>query len=153
MTPHDLPDPLSTPFEAQLAALAPRLSTAEQQRMLYECAFAAGQRQTRSAVLKWQVATTVLGLALVGMLTLRPHQGWAARPTTTNVNTIVEQAKPAPRLPEEPLLAARPRLTVNLDAWQIPESADRRPDHQMASRLEPTGDVLTVGHLHRGLVF
>ena len=155
MNPNDAPDPQIELFELQLTALAPRLSLAEQQRMLYECAFSAGRRQSHDALLRSRVATTVLGLLVFGMSFPMAYDRLAAQSVKSKPMLAVEDTPPASLAPVESPVTVRKSISVRLDAWQIPASIEDPWDRktvQLPTR-DPSASELTVGQWQRGQLF
>ena len=62
-----LNDPLLQSLEARLAGSVPQISSEAQRRMLYNCAFAAGQRTSVIMLRRWQFTSVALTLMAVGL--------------------------------------------------------------------------------------
>jgi hypothetical protein len=67
MNEQPLNDPKLVALEARLAALVPSVSPIEQQRLLYECGFAAGRRAAGKSVRLWQAAAAALVVVALGL--------------------------------------------------------------------------------------
>src|SRR5262245_25556916 len=67
MNEHSLTDPKLQSLEARLAAMSPRAASAEQQRLLYECGFAAGRKISTRTLRIWQSAAAALLLLSLGL--------------------------------------------------------------------------------------
>lgn len=155
MNQPDAPDPQLELFTSQLIAMAPRLSAAEQQQILYECAFSAGQGQSRRALFKWRAATTVLGLLVVGMSLPMVSGRLTAQAVQPVSMPVVEATPPVTLTTEESLVATRKPISVRLDAWQIPASAED-PWHRQTAQLPaigPSENELTVGRWQSAQLF
>ena len=141
-------------FEARLATLAPQLSHVEQQQLLYECAFAAGQHKARRAVRRWQTATVSMGLLLLGAVVPIAQDQWRIEPPPGAL--VVVQQGLSPKLPEASDSAVMPirPVTADLDAWQLPNLPGVLLNQQMA-QLEQSDlhtQSLAVGRLTQTLL-
>src|SRR5688572_8156186 len=76
MNDHTLSDPQLQSFEARLAAATPQSSPVEQQQLLYQCAFAAGQRAGRKSLRRWRVASAALVVLLFVLSVPVAHDHW-----------------------------------------------------------------------------
>ncbi len=152
-------DPRLQAFEARLAALAPLVSLDEQQQLLYQCGFAAGQRAGQQAgrrsLRRWQAVAAAVVLAL-GWLTLG---GNVARERGEPTLAVVPEPSPPaevvfPRMPAEVEPRPAAQQAVSLDAWQSPaterESLAEELDHfrQTAPELR----ALAVSELTRAVL-
>ncbi len=118
MNDYPLDDPRLRSLEAQLAQMSPQASPAEQQQLLYQCAFATGRQAARKTTRCWQAASAVLALSLaVSLPFARESPLLAKRPAPP---PATERTPPRPMLEELEFspLARRPMAGVALDAWQ-----------------------------------
>jgi hypothetical protein len=151
MNEHRFEDPSLRDIEARLAAAAPRLGAAQQQELLYRCAFKAGQHTGLGRVRRWQVATGAAAALCVAALILPP----ARSPRPADQRAAVPSSSPqiASESAADESTAARPRQVapVALDAWQL----ERRPasalSEELASfeQLDPRMQSSSVAHLLR----
>lgn len=151
MSEHRLEDPALKDIEARLAAAAPRLEAAEQQELLYRCAFEAGRRAGLGRVRRWQIATVAAAALCVAALILPP----ARSPGPAEQRAAVPSTSPqiASESAANESTAARPRQVapIALDAWQL----ERRPasalSEELASfeQLDPRTQSSSVAHLLR----
>jgi hypothetical protein len=169
MNEYPLNDPQLQSLEARLAASAPAIPAAERQQLLYQCAFAAGQRASRRCLRAWQAAAAALGV-LVALLSV-PFSGDVPRPEDPD-HAAGREPSPAaagdlahgPRMPRDPrpdtgaeLVVARSQRPqppqVELDAWQVRSSDQAALTEQLAqfSQLDPGLRSLAVGRLTRSL--
>lgn len=150
---NDIPNgesPLSS-FEDQIANQSPSVSTSDRDKLLYACAFSAGQLAGSRSTKIWRIATATLSVMLVGALV--PYG--AARPSI--VNQQIEQLMPLPTSILEPsIVAVAPRPLkgpprCNLDIWQIPSPDTNSLGQQLAqlSELDAHQKSLTVRFLTR----
>ena len=150
MSEHRLEDPALNDIETRLAAAAPRLGTAEQQELLYRCAFEAGQRAGLGRVRRWQVATVAAAALFVAALILPS----ARSPAPAEQRVAVESSRPrvASESAADESTAARPRqlAPVELDAWQLEQRATALSE-ELASfeQLDPRMQSSSVAHLLR----
>ncbi|MFO1008217.1 MAG: hypothetical protein U0929_19820 [Planctomycetaceae bacterium] len=164
MNSPEFTDPLLQSLEAQLAAAVPQLDAGEQQRMLYACAFGAGAQSARRTVRRWQVATgllSVLWLALA--VPMVRDQSLAHRDVprspVTQPPVIQSPVAPAGALPAavtEPELAiSLPSVvSVNLDAWQVPDEPRESWAERLArSNIETESGTLRAGQPWRAELF
>jgi len=124
MNDHPLDDPRLRSLEAQLAQMPPQASPAEQQQMLYQCAFAAGRQAARKTTRRWQAATAVLAVLFGLSIPLGRDNSLLARraaepPAPKNV-----APRQIPAEEETPLVVQRQGAAVALDAWQSRPSTD-----------------------------
>src|SRR5687767_2606406 len=123
MNEHNLSDPKLLSLEARLAAMSPRATTAEQQKLLYECGFAAGRRSSARTLRIWQLAAAALVVVSLGlsiplaqsrsMLAKQPDKPFV--PTETSPSPMIAQRDVPP--------SSRQTKPVELDAWQVKSSA------------------------------
>jgi hypothetical protein len=76
MNDHSLNDPQLQSLEVRVAAAAPQFSPIEQQQLLYQCAFAAGQLAGRKSLRRWRVASAALVVLLLGLGVPVAHDHW-----------------------------------------------------------------------------
>ena len=124
-------DPERTGFEARLAALAPQLSQVEQQQLLYDCAFAAGQKKTEGSVRRWQTTTAVIGLLLLVVSVPVAKNGW--RTAEQGSALAVSQPPSSSQRPvaSEAIVMPEHPMAVDLDAWQLPINPDESLNEQL----------------------
>jgi hypothetical protein len=154
MNEYPLNDPELQSFEARLAARVPRVSPVEQQRLLYECAFAAGQRTAGRSVRRWQSAAAVLGLLLLSVaVPFARNQLLIAKHPSEPISPA-EMAPPRLSPDSQPPAVVRPPVTVELDAWQIPASAEGALTEQLAQlkQTDPHMRSLAVGVFARAVM-
>jgi hypothetical protein len=120
-----LNDPQLQALESRLAALTPQPSLQEQQRLLYECAFAAGRKAATRATRRWQAAAAVLAILLgVGLPMARESSPLAKRAAPPPAPEV-KSARPTPEERHFPQFPQRRVAAVALDAWQTrPSTAD-----------------------------
>lgn len=114
-----LPDPELQAFESRLAALSPKASDTACRDLLYQCAFAVGQRSAHRRTRTWQGTTVVLVLLLMGTNLPLANQRLAENgeiPAPSVPVDATDQAGSAAR-PELVLTPHRMR-EIPLDAWQ-----------------------------------
>jgi hypothetical protein len=129
VTEDSLNDPVLQALEAQLAARVPSVSAAEQQEMLYQCAYAAGQQVGVRTLRRWQATAGALA-ALVLAVSL-PQ--WAGQqhlavqpPAVPPAPVVVEKTSPGSATVPDPVVQVPDGVRkVQLDAWQMPRSNDR----------------------------
>lgn len=118
MNPKRLDDPALQSLEDQLAGLAPQLPAAEQQDLLYRCAFAAGRQAMMRPLRRWQAAAATLSVLLAVLCV----------PLVNSGNMVARHAPQlGPRAPAPDLAAAivEPELSrpvvppQRFDAWQV----------------------------------
>lgn len=122
-------------FEARLAMLSPKLSDDDRSELLYQCAFAAGQRSSARRVHTWQLTTAALLLVLLGAsvpLVSPPFQvaRHAERPPPLEPQAPAREAVPAEISDRD--LFPRPAVEVALDAWQLPDTSGDKLSHELA---------------------
>ena len=151
MNEHRLEDPSLRDIEARLAAAAPRLGTAQQQALLYRCAFEAGQRTGLGRVRRWQVATGAAAALVVAVLILPPARSPAPAEQRAAVPYSIPQVASEPAGDELTPIRPRQVAPIALDAWQL----ERRPasalSEELASfeQLDPRMQSSSVAHLLR----
>jgi hypothetical protein len=122
MNDGSLSDPLLQSLAARLAAAAPMASAAEQQQLLYRCAFAAGQRAMRRKLRRWQATAAALSIIVAGM----------GLPLVRVYPLLVQRAavRPAPpiakatRTPRDDSPVLRHPAAVVQEAWRMPPAAE-----------------------------
>jgi hypothetical protein len=143
---HDLPlDPHLRSLEARLSAQTPSLSADRQQDLLYQCAYAAGQKAARAKLRRWR-AGAIACAALLAVMAGRSLSD------PSEVDRDVAQAparsiwKPW-QLFIEKAIAPGKQLTTSLDfdAWQIPEPSPGEP--RSSEEMDAREHSLTVGSL------
>jgi len=156
MNSPDFSDPQLQSLEAQLAAGIPRLAPAEQAGILYACAFGAGQRSARRSVRRWQAASGLLSLLLLGLSVPMARDQIMAKKESPQPPAI-EQPVASPVIRQEPdwesevALSMRPAKSVKLDAWQVP---DEPPAQRLAkSPTAEQSNTWTAGQLWRAELF
>ena len=124
MNDHSFNDPQLQSLEARLAAAAPQSSPVEQQQLLYQCAFAAGQLAGRKSLRRWRVASAALVVLLLGLSVPVAHNHW--KPFLVEQKrdpSTPTEVKPQPMLAQSEIsFSARQSAAVDLDAWQVPHS-------------------------------
>lgn len=152
MSDYELDDVSLKALESRLASAAPELAPAEQQELLYCCAFEAGQRHNRGRVRRWQAATAATAALLITVLVVPPTRDIAPAEERASVRSSSLQVPSGPAIDESP--AARPRqlAAVELDAWQIerPATASLSEELGLFERLDPRMQSSSVAHLLRG---
>ncbi len=144
-------DPTLKDTESRLLASKPRLAPDEEQRMLYQCAFAAGQARARRALRGWQATTAVMGLLLVSLAVPVVQGTRMAKVDRVETLHIPESMPVQQSLPPEPLVAFGTRVEVELDAWQLPPETLLR--EQLAySKSDLERESLSVGQLYRSVL-
>ena len=155
MNDPSLTDPELRTLAARLAAIAPLVPVAEQQRLLYASAFSAGQKSTLRTVRHWQSVAAGLVILLVGLTISRGSQH-VMLAEHSNERTASPQQVARDRAVErtEGISAMRQVTLADLDAWQLrprenylsPESLlQRKP---IDPRLQPfTVSALTRAYL------
>jgi hypothetical protein len=120
MSTNRIDDPALQAIENQLAGLAPQISSAEQQDLLYQCAFAAGKQTMTRSLRRWQGAVAALAVLLVSVSVPLANNQWTVarheppppkKQTPTNVQ--IAAAEPVTD-PIRPVVPAR-----QFDAWQL----------------------------------
>jgi hypothetical protein len=133
----------------RLGDIVPKVSAAEQQQLLYECAFAAGQRAAKRVVRRWQGAAAVLTVLLMGASIplarerSAPEQAIAVQPAQ---NRGLERTAADDEIPPIPVRGAN---AILLDAWQTKPSTVASFDSELAqfARMDPHLRSLAVGAL------
>lgn len=158
---YSLNDPRLQALEARLAAMQPQLSTAQQQQLLYQCAFAAGRQSARHTVRRWQAAVAGLMVVLVGLSlpllgkeTLLGKEPPAAELGAAGLARAEVAAEPAADALELSPLGHRPSPEHSLDAWQVQTEASASFDHELAqfANIDPQLRSLAVGSLTRRIL-
>ncbi len=141
-------------FEARLATLAPQLPLAEQQQLLYRCAFSAGRMTVGSTLRRWQGATVAAIVVALGLSipVARQYGGRAKQ------NLVIAQPRdvipgPMRAQPEFPNIA-RQSKAVALGAWQVRSSTDASIANDLArfEQTDPHIRSLAVGVLTRAML-
>jgi hypothetical protein len=154
MNEHSLQDPQLRSLEARLAAAAPQSSHIEQQQLLYQCAFAAGQQVGRKSLQSWRVAAATLVVLCCGLSVPLAHDRWKLEEPARELPT-------ATKAPSQPMLAysevpfsARPSAAVDLDAWQMPHSERMSLSDELAQfrRTDPHLRSLAMGTFTRAML-
>jgi hypothetical protein len=154
-------DPRLQSFEARLAAMVPQTSPVQQQQLLYECAFAAGQRRAFRSLRRWQAVAAALGILLLGLSVPFAHDHLPlARPRLPLAGDRPKPILPAegtsPRLsaPSEPAVVVRKPVTVELDAWQMETPGGALLAEQLAQLQGPDPHLrsLSVGALTHAIL-
>jgi len=150
MSSNHIDDPALKALENQLAGLAPQISSAEQQDLLYQCAFAAGKQTLARSLRRWQAAVATLALLLVSLsLPLANSQWIVARheppPSPTPDSPQVALAEPAVE-PIRPVVPAG-----QFDAWQVAISSSEAiaSNLEQLERIDPEARPLAVAALTR----
>ncbi|MSR60050.1 MAG: hypothetical protein EXS05_20830 [Planctomycetaceae bacterium] len=154
MNEHSLNDPKLQSFEARLAAKVPQLSPFQQQHLLYQCAFAAGQKTAGRSLRRWQAFAAALVVLLLGVsIPLAQDRLLIAKRT-------VEPIVPAEVTPQQMVaqseipIIARQSATIELDAWQTQPSSSALLTDELAcfERTDPHLRSLAVGTLSRAFL-
>jgi hypothetical protein len=124
MNDHPLDNPRLRSLEAQLAQLAPQASPAEQQQLLYQCAFAAGRQAARKTIRRWQAATAVVAVLFGLSMPLGRDNSLLARRAAEPPAPKGLAPRQIPAEQEAPLIVQRQPAAVALDAWQSRPSTD-----------------------------
>lgn len=157
---YSLNDPRLQALEARLAAMPPQLSTAQQQQLLYQCAFAAGRQSARHTVRRWQAAVAGLTVVLMGLSlplleeTQLGNEPPAAELGAAGLARVEIAAEPAADTLELSPLGHRPSPEISLDAWQVQTEASASFDHELAqfANIDPQLRSLAVGSLTRRIL-
>ncbi|MEX2176294.1 MAG: hypothetical protein WD872_18170 [Pirellulaceae bacterium] len=146
-------DPGLESLAARLAAHAPRLPQPEQDRLLYQCAYAAGQAATARKTRRWQVASAALAVVLVGLsipaASERLRVAWQAPPLADPPAPVVGENH-SPKIEPEPRPAtANPTdrsPTIALDAWQLATDRSATFAEELAKvrEADPSGRLLST---------
>jgi hypothetical protein len=154
MNEHTLHDPQLQSLEARLAAMPLPVSAGEQQRLLYQCAFAAGKGVSTRSLRRWQAAAAVLVILTLGMSVPLARDEWLLA-THRAKPPVPAQESPAPKESTPSAALAKddvpPSKTLELDAWQLPAVKEQSYAEEMArlEKSEPHLRSLTVGTLTR----
>jgi len=150
MSTNHIDDPALKAIEDQLSGLAPQISPAEQQDLLYQCAFAAGKQTMTRSVRRWQAAVATLALLLVSLgIPLANNQWIVAR------NETHPEPGPSPQqiaVGEPTTEPIRPVVPIaQFDAWQVAlSSSDAVANNlEQLERIEPETRPLAVAALTR----
>lgn len=150
MTEHSLNDPSLKSLEARLASSVPSISPADQQQLLYQCAFAAGRRATMRMVRRWQAATAVLASLVIAVCLpqfMAPSRVAIQPPPKSAPDKNIEQTRSVLPADRDPIVQANERpVTIQLDAWQIPH-ADNLLNSQALAQHEADASVNSVRSL------
>jgi hypothetical protein len=145
-------DPLLQSLAARLAAATPMASTAEQQRLLYRCAFAAGRRAAARKLRRWQatVAALAIVVACMSLPLVRVYPVLVQRAAMPPASSI---AVLAPVLPDDTPVIRHP-AGVALDAWRIPPSDDESFAAALArfEQTEPRLRAFALGTLDQEML-
>ncbi len=164
MNSPEFTDPQLQSLEAQLAAAVPQLDAGEQQRMLYACAFGAGALSIRRSVRRWQVATGLLSVLVLALaVPMVRDQSLARRDVPRSpVNELPvipppvapAVAIPAPVTEPELAISLPSVVSVNLDAWQVPDEPRESWTERLArSNIEAESGTLRAGQPWRAELF
>ncbi|MDB5390140.1 MAG: hypothetical protein JWM11_5786 [Planctomycetaceae bacterium] len=161
MNGHSLNDPLLQSLEARLAACAPSVSAAEQQQMLYQCAFAAGRHAGARTTRRWQAATAALAALVVAVSLLQSIargraqdqiavQRAAQAPASTVIDLPQPAAQPVVQTTERASVQSTGRVVrISLDAWQIPNANDALYSQTLAQHDATDASVNSLRSLTR----
>jgi hypothetical protein len=153
MNEHSLNDPQLQSFEARLAGAVPQRSLTEQQHLLYQCAFAAGQTAVGRSLRRWKAVAVALVALLLGVSVPLGHD----RLLIANRNRKpIGAAEGSPRDKATPLeiaVVGQEPATVELDAWQSQPSPSASLAAELArfERTDPHLRSLAVGTLNRAV--
>jgi hypothetical protein len=159
MNSPEFTDPLLQSLEAQLAAAVPQLDADDHQRMLYACAFGAGEHSIRSSVRKWQAASGLLSVLLLGFAVPVVNDQLIARRESPNPPAVElpgapQVVHPLPPLEPELAISMRPKATLKLDAWQVPDMPREYPPQRLAqSPSDSQSNTWRAGQLWRAELF
>lgn len=148
MNEHSLNDPLLQSLEARLAAGVPRVSAAEQQQMLYQCAFAAGRHASVRTMRRWQAATATLAAIVVAFglpQFISRNQVAVQPPVRPSSSIVIDSPKPVP----QPAVQLTERTGIQLDAWQLPHSDDSLHSQMLAHHDATDSSVNSLRTLTR----
>jgi hypothetical protein len=151
MNDDSLDDPQLRSLEARLASAAIHIPAAEQQALLYQCAFAAGQKAANRRLRRWQAAAATCAALLLATVGLQVRDGWT---TAMPIVATTVPANPPPRQsiePDEIPRAAQWPTAIALDAWQLHprENAAVLGEIALLDDIDPRLRALTVGALTR----
>jgi hypothetical protein len=136
-------------LEAQLSARRPKLPDREAQELLYQCAFAVGQKLAARRTRRWQIASAAMAVLLsgVGISLVNERVLMARREPSTMVPAASVQV-------QTPYNVPRPRsrvVAVPLDAWQV--RADPAATFETAlarfKQMDANSRSLSVGTMMR----
>ena len=144
-------DPQLQSLETRLAAAVPRISSIQQQQLLYQSAFAAGQTASRKSLRRWQASAAALVVLLLGLSVPAARDRWHVAekkaepfmPTeVTPQRKFAEMAIPT---------TARQSTTIELDAWQMqqPEGVSLADELAQIQQSDSHLRSLAVGTLTR----
>lgn len=151
MNEHSLNDAQLQSFEARLAAAVPQLSPIQQQQLLYQCAFAAGQGVAGRSLRRWQVVVAALVVLLLGMSVPFAHDRLLLAKQKVEPIVVPDETTQRMVTPSEIPIIARQPATVELDAWQTQQSSSvsLANDLDRFERTDPHLRSLAVGTLTR----
>lgn len=124
MNDYPLDDPRLRSLEAQLAQMAPQASPAEQQQLLYHCAFAAGRQAAGKTIRRWQAAAAALAVLLCLSVPLAREHATLARRSAEPPAPAAITPRQVPADRETWPIVERQPAAVALDAWQTRPSID-----------------------------
>ena len=164
MNSSEFTDPRLQSLEAQLVVAVPQLDAGEQQRMLYACAFGAGAQSARPSVRRWQAATGLLSVLWLGLaVPMARDQFIASRdvpPSPVTQLSVIQPpvvpavAIPAPVMESELAISLPSVVSVNLDAWQVPDEPRESWTERLArSNIEAESGTLRAGQPWRAELF
>ena len=150
MSTNRIDDPALRALEDQLMGVAPQLSSAEQQDLLYQCAFAAGKQAMNRPLRRWQAAVATLAVLLLSLGVPLANNQWT-------VARHEPQPRPTPNSPQvaaaEPVVEPIRRVVPagQYDAWQVAlSSSDAVASNlEQLERIEPETRSLAVAALTR----
>lgn len=152
MNDGSLSDPLLQSLAARLAAAAPMASAAEQQQLLYRCAFAAGERAAARKLRRWQATAAALSIivACMGLPLVRVYPLLVQRAALPSASPI---AKATPMPPDDTPILRHP-AGVAQDGWRIPPSDGEAFAAALAQfqQTEPRLRAFALGALDRELL-
>ena len=149
MNDYRLNDPTLLSLEAQLAGQSPQLSAGERDKLLYRCAFTAGQESGVHRTRLWQGATLTLAILVVAVsIPLAKDRSQIAKNTPEHRPTNNAENAPVRRetFEEIPRIAAMP-----VDAWQVQEDRSALFAQELArlNQMDSPSRSLTVGAMAR----
>lgn len=143
-------DPRLAALEARLAATPPQLSPAEEQQLLYQCAFAAGQGAAGKMLWRWRAIAATLLLLTLGMSMSIVQGGFNLARTPLERSVPVDTEPPRMMAKQQDIPEfVRPRAAVRLDAWRVQESMSGAAVVAQFDHTDPNLHSLTVGALTR----
>ncbi len=156
------PDPQLSSLEAHLAAHSPFTSASEKERILYACAFAAGQKTASRTLRYWKMAAGALSFLVVGSVIphLRAVQIPAHQPSESSrpseaPSSQPPTSQPPSRPPQSPPVDSyspvQREIAINLDAWQVRDHGGESLTTQLGefAQLDPHSRSLSVCSLTR----